>query len=166
MNVHLNKEAEKRVHEIAERNGGRITPDHIIADAQKKKSPLHGLFEWDTEKAARSYWLETARSIIRQVKIKVTVETRDVNVVAYVRDPGKKGTKQQGYIALQQAAASEPDRLGVMAYELGRAAASLERVLAIADAVGMRAEAEGALEQVIGMRETINIKRGRKAIAA
>lgn len=164
MNVHLTKEAQDRVQKIAAKNGGRITPDDVIADAKKKASPLHKLFQWDVNKAARQHWLETARSIIRQVRVEVTTESKTVNVVAYVRDPQRHETGKQGYVALQQAAISPQDSASVMAYELGRAEDSLRRVLGIADALGMVEQAKEALSKVVGMRQQVDAKRGRRTV--
>ena len=65
----LKKAARDRIVELAEANGGRITPEQVLEDARDPESPLHNYFEWDVETAARQYWLDQARTLIRSVKI-------------------------------------------------------------------------------------------------
>ena len=45
----------KRLIEIEEANGGRLTPDAVVRDAKRKDSPLHSCFEWDVKKAAAAH---------------------------------------------------------------------------------------------------------------
>lgn len=165
MSTKVNQTVKDRINQIAQDNGGRITPDLVVADAQNPDSPLHRLFEWDTEKAAHQHWLKTARSIIRQVKIQVTVDSKQVNVVAYVRDPKQK-PDEQGYVSLLQAASDEDERLGVIAYELGRAEAALQRVLSIGEALQAGDQVRAALAHVVSVKAELDQQRGRKAVAA
>lgn len=158
-------EVAKRINDIAEKNGGRITAEMVVADAKKKSSPLHNLFDWDLETAAMNYWIERARTIIRSVKVEIRTTSTSINAVAYVRDP-RCGNREQGYTSLQQAAKSPEDSAGVMAYELGRAEASLVRCLEIAKALNMEGEAQAALSKVVGLRKKVDKRRGVHRSAA
>lgn len=152
MNVCLSKEAEARVHQIARDHRGSLTPDMILAEAKKKGSPLNRYFQWDVAKAARERWLDTARSIISSIRIERRVENRTVNAVAYVRDPRKIASGEQGYISLERAARSEKATLAVLHYELDRMRGIMDRVHRIASALGM-AEDAARLEAALAIME-------------
>src|SRR5438128_4396441 len=77
---------------------GRLTPERVVKEARKPESPLHDLFEWDTEKAAYQNWLDRAREIIRTVRVEIVTEKRVISAVAYVRDPAAE-PKIQGYVS-------------------------------------------------------------------
>src|SRR5262245_3977202 len=91
---------------------GRITPELVVKEARRNpRSPLHTAFEWDTAKAAKAYWLETARALIRSVYVTVQIEDKTVNVTAYVRDP-EADHHDQGYRSiLKIREEQEPSRL-------------------------------------------------------
>jgi phage pi2 protein 07 len=46
-----------------------LTAESVIAEAKKKKSPLHELFEWDDTIAGEKWRLQQARVFINEVKI-------------------------------------------------------------------------------------------------
>ena len=152
----ISKAAAARINELARANGGRVTPEMIVADAKRKSSPLHGLFEWDTSKAAAAHWIETARWVIRQVRIEVTTETRTISTVAYVRDPSS-GRGEQGYRATLDVPAE--DRHAVLAYELERVEGILTRALDIAEAYGADEDVKNAIRHIVNARKRV----GRKA---
>ena len=56
---------------LRQKNGGTITADIVLREARKKRSPLHGGFEWDDTEAARQYRLEQARGLIRSITVQV-----------------------------------------------------------------------------------------------
>ena len=60
---------------LSRQHGGRLTPDQVLADARKKRSPLHPCFEWDDTAAAEAYRLVQARFLMRTVV--VIFETND-----------------------------------------------------------------------------------------
>lgn len=51
---------------------GELTRELVLAEAEKKKSPLHKLFTWDDTEAARKYRLAQAGEIIRQIEVVIT----------------------------------------------------------------------------------------------
>ncbi len=58
---------------LARANGGQITPQIVLDEAKKKRSPLHSHFCWDDNEAAAAWRLHQASALIRRVK--VTLET-------------------------------------------------------------------------------------------
>lgn len=151
-------EVAQRINEIADANDGRITPEMVVADAKKKSSPLHGLFEWDESVAAHNHWIERARAIIRHVQVTVTTHHMRVQSVAYVRDPSV-GNREQGYRQIERVAESPEDAESAMAYELGRAEAYMTRAVNIAKALGLEDEAREALSKIVGLRKRVNKRR-------
>lgn len=66
---------------------GQLTPELVVEEAQRPKSPLHQYFEWDDSAAAVKYRLEQARTLIRSVRVDISVTTTSLPVPRYVRDP-------------------------------------------------------------------------------
>lgn len=58
-------------------NLGSPTAEQIVEEAKKRASPLHPLFDWDVETAARQYWLETAQKVARNIVVRIVVESSD-----------------------------------------------------------------------------------------
>jgi hypothetical protein len=54
--------------EIAEKNGGVLTPELVLTTAKNKKHPLHASFEWDNTAAAHKWRIEQAARLIRASK--------------------------------------------------------------------------------------------------
>jgi hypothetical protein len=89
--------ATKAVVALAEKHGGTITPEIILDDARRKKSPLHGFFCWDNNAAAEEYRKIQASAMIRRIKVTITPAndaTQIVRVRAFVNvhepdDPGE-----------------------------------------------------------------------------
>jgi hypothetical protein len=46
---------------------GELTPQDVVDEARKPKSPLHSFFEWDESTAAEQHRLAQARGLIRSV---------------------------------------------------------------------------------------------------
>lgn len=53
-----------------------ITARVVVDDARRKRSPLHGAFEWDNTVAATEYRLEQARLVLRSI-VMVSEKTPD-----------------------------------------------------------------------------------------
>src|SRR5690349_9243368 len=92
------KAARDRLAELEEEHG-KLTANIVVADAEKRDSPLHSYFEWDTRKAAQRYRLMQARALIRSVRINIRTEKTVVSTVAYMRDPSA-GPREQGYLSV------------------------------------------------------------------
>lgn len=131
MNTKIRAELER----MAKANGGRLTPEDVVAAAADPASPLHGAFDWDDAAAAAKWRIEQARELIRSVRIEITTETRSLRVVGYVRDPRAAGS-ETGYVETL-AVARKRDRVAVLRTECLAIIGCLQRAIAIAEAVKM-----------------------------
>ncbi|MEQ8823795.1 MAG: hypothetical protein RIC14_05430 [Filomicrobium sp.] len=130
---------EKRLAFLHERDGG-LSPAAVIEDAKNPASPLHGEFEWDLKKAAYAHWVETARSIIRSVKVRVNHKDDTSTICpAYVRNP-KLQNKESGYIKVEDARSELDVAREVLCDEVRRASAAVARARSVAQALGLDAE--------------------------
>lgn len=145
----LTKEQVERVRSLEDENGG-ITADVVVRDAKNRKSPLHGLFEWNREKAAAAYWLDQARAIIGAVRVVVTNETTVVRSPVYVRDPTIGN--EQGYRSTT-ALRSDPEKAREALVMILRVAAGhVARALELAEPLGLSADVEGLIEEIVGLQ--------------
>jgi hypothetical protein len=135
-----------RLEKIAKLNGGRVTPDAVLADAQNAKSPLHDQFEWDDTVAARQYRLQQARELIRSVKVEITTNTKTVSTVRYVRDPS--AGEEQGYVEVAKLRDDRSLAAEALAAEVRQANALVARARSLAAALGLDAEIEMVSESV------------------
>jgi len=53
---------------------GSITPEILVNEAKKRKSPLHNIFEWDDTKAAGNYRLQQARILLNNIQVTVITD--------------------------------------------------------------------------------------------
>jgi hypothetical protein len=60
--------------EIAETRGGRLLPIDVVDSARDEASPLHICFEWDDAICGERYRLDQARSLIANVRVRLTGE--------------------------------------------------------------------------------------------
>lgn len=118
---------------------GQLTPELVVADARSKDSPLHDLFEWDVQKASELHWHDTARALIRNVRVTVVHEERVLAAPYFVRNPSLPNA-QQGYVSVQRLRSNaDLARQAVMA-ECDRAIAAFKRAQNVAAAVGLADE--------------------------
>lgn len=139
---------------LARANNGRITPDDVVADARKKDSPLHDLFEWDVKKAAAHHWKETARSLIRSVEVRVTVNNITVSAPVYVRDPTQE-TGKQGYIAVSELRRDHDGARFAIVNEFQRAADLLRRARSLAVALDIDEEVDDVISDIVELRDRV-----------
>lgn len=82
------------IDELAEKHG-EITSELLLKVAKSKNHPLHGMFEWDDNIAARKWRLEQAAQMIRAYKFTVYLNEREkehpIQVRKYVVVPGGEG---------------------------------------------------------------------------
>jgi hypothetical protein len=131
----------ERIDEIAARSGGRIRPDAVVEDARDPDSPLHDRFEWDVSKASYAHWLDTARELIRVVRVMSRTDATIVTSVAYVRDPSVPA-REQGYISITALRDDEELARRAIIYEFARAQAALTRAQEVAAALNLRSEVD------------------------
>lgn len=136
--------------EMAERNGGRITPEEIVSEARKPESPLHEYFDWDDASAAEKHRIDRARALIRSCEVKITVETKTVSTVGYVRDP-KAETSETGYLSIQKVRTEKDVARDVIVSELTRVKSALTRAENLAIALGLLGEIDHIKQDVAAL---------------
>jgi len=68
---------------------GGLTASGVLAEAKRKGSPLHGLFDWDDTTAAHEYRLIQARQVIKRANCKIEKpEDKLVNVPSIEQGEG------------------------------------------------------------------------------
>jgi len=149
-------EIRQRVNELYQQHG-ILTPDLVIEDAKNATSPLHDQFEWDVNKAAEQHWLETAREIIRCVRVISIVETKEVETVAYVHVPGQ----QQGYKSISKIKSDREASMEILLVEFQRVADILARAKGVAMALGLAEEVDRLLVEVGAVREVVRVRSKR-----
>ena len=63
---------------------GEVTPELVLKEARHKDSVIHSDFQWVNEKAANLYRLDTARRIIRHLRVVSEGEVTDEPVFVHV----------------------------------------------------------------------------------
>jgi hypothetical protein len=129
----------------------QLTPENVVTEAMDPKSPLHGHFTWDNEKAGHAHRLEEARALIRKVKYVHTIETRTVSVPYYVHDPRARA---QGYVRTASVKPEAERNEEVLDQELGRAIAMMERAVRVAALLGREPEFARVLSAMRALRES------------
>jgi hypothetical protein len=143
----------QRLAELENPETGRLTPEAVVADAKRKDSPLHDLFEWDVKKAAYQHWLDRAREVMT-MRVVVTTESATVRVVGYVRDP-TAGPKDAGYVSIGRLRGDQDGAREVLVAEFGRIRDLLNRARELAAAFDMQDELGSMVTQVVGLRDRV-----------
>lgn len=131
---------------------GEITPDDVVVAATPEDSPIHGLFLWDNEVAGQRYRLDQARDLIRRVKVNYIPgdkDIRQIRVSEYVHDP-LLPQGEQGYTRTALLRSREDGARAALDAELARVASMVERARMIAVHLGLSAECEAGLQEIIG----------------
>ena len=136
-----------RLAKIANRNGGLLTPDLVVKDAENSKSPLHDLFEWDDGIAGHRYRIEQARQVITSVRVVVTTEHKAISTVYYVRDPSAEHN-EQGYVSIDALKSDYELARESIVMEFSRAAAYMQRARIHAEALNMAQEVDALIANV------------------
>jgi hypothetical protein len=130
---------------------GELTAEAVVADAKRKDSPLHDLFEWDVKKAAYQHWLDRAREVMK-FRFVVHTETSTVSVVGYVRDPAA-GPHDGGYVSVKRVMGDKDKAREVLIAEFSRIRDLLNRARELAAVFDMQDEIGSMVTQVAGLRE-------------
>jgi hypothetical protein len=157
MTDHAQTEAIRACLARLEDRHGRLTPQIVVDEAKKAKSPIHDEFDWNLERAAMQTWLERARDLIRSVRIDITTEVRDISSVKYIRDPGVESS-EQGYVSIVKLRTQPQRAHDALVYEAARAVAVIERVRDLAVVFGLEDEAEKLLNQANAFRVHVEKK--------
>ena len=79
------KNVDEVLRDLIKRNGGSITPEIVLREAKKSKSPLHSHFNWDDGDAANRWRLSQASELIRRVKVTMIVSPeKSIRVRAFM----------------------------------------------------------------------------------
>ncbi len=106
-----------------EREKGTLTPELVVDASREESAPLHPVFEWDDKKAAESYRIVQAGSLIRNMTVKIEEVPRMEPVRAFV-NVASVGQRKGIFVSIKSAMTDEDGRETVVA----RAMAELERV--------------------------------------
>jgi hypothetical protein len=147
-----------RVHQIAERNGGRVKLEDVIEDARDEESPLHTHFTWDIEDAAHKRHLDEARTLLRSINVQYVRNQTVHRVIAYVRDPGKP-EKENGYISTVVLRNDQDLARAALVEEFSRAAAAMRRAVEVAKALGLDGEVASQLEAIEALKARVISQR-------
>jgi hypothetical protein len=126
---------------------GYIEPSAVINAARNRTHPLHEEFNWNEREAAQSHWLDTARRLIRFVKLEIVIQHRTIQSVAYVVDPDRP-PKSRRYVDLTVAAQSKNMAQQVLLSEMERITAAVRRAQQVATVLGLRRELDLLLQNV------------------
>lgn len=150
----MNDDIKNRLAYLAAQAGGDLKPEAVIADAKDKTSPLHGCFEWDLKKAAHEHWMDTARALIRSVKVEVTIEEVRFTLPAYLKNPQVPGN-ETGYVPITKARNDSDMARAIIVDEFKRARAALERARVVAKALSMETTLETMIASIDHARDLV-----------
>lgn len=119
-----------------ERDNGRLAPADVVEAARNPESPLHSHFTWDDSEAAEKYRLMQARTLIRTVKLEITVRDVPLSVVGYVRDP-EADAKTAGYRNVARLRTDEDAARAAIIDEMKRVSNAVRRAKGLAAVLGV-----------------------------
>lgn len=125
---------------------GHVTPESVVEAAKDPANILHGEFEWNLEQAAHKHWLDTARKLIREVKLTFVFE--DVSLVAphYITDPGSDLPR---YIETTRVAKKHTMAKRALSDELARVVGAIRRATSLSAAFNLTSNFERMLALAI-----------------
>lgn len=124
--------------QLSATHDGRLTPEIVFEAAKPQNSPLHDAFEWDINKAAYAHWMDTARELIRSVRLEIVEGERTLIVPYFVRDPEAKDNEQGYAETLRISNDAERARLALL-HEIRSADGHLARAVNLAEFFGLQA---------------------------
>lgn len=94
----------EEIEEIAKRHGDDLTPAIIVAEAEKKSSPIHEVFEWDNNQASHFWRLQQARQLVNHIEVEIhypegEVKTTRAFVSIFYKD--REGNAERNYIDIE-----------------------------------------------------------------
>src|SRR6185312_2039420 len=119
-----------------EQENGRLIPSDVVSAARDPESPLHSHFTWDDAEAAEQYRLDQARTLIRSVRVEITVRDVPLSVVGYVRDP-EADANQAGYRNIMRLRSEEDAARAAVIDEMKRVSNAVRRAKTVAAVLGL-----------------------------
>lgn len=140
-----------RLLQLATANGGALTADLVIADAQKPESPLHGEFDWNVASAAHSHWVTVANRLINAYTVTVTVDSVTLKAPVFLRsaDDPKRFVRSES-LATDRSVARE-----VLQREIARVRAAVGRMQAVASILELNDEIDVLQRQAQAVAEKV-----------
>lgn len=146
----------EKLAELASANGGRLTPNLVLEEAEDPDSVLHSLFEWDDTLAARQHRIFQARQIITSVRVVITTENKKISTVYYVRDPDAEPL-EQGYVSIDRLRTDKDLARESIVMEFSRASSYLQRAKAHAQALNLNDEIEELIDNINEFKRRLDI---------
>lgn len=143
----ITQEVKEAIMAVSDRNGGLLRPEDVVEAARSEASPLHPLFEWDAKKAANSYRIMQACTLIRRVRVEI-VTTNLIADVKLVPAFGRN-TRDGGYATLDYLRKDDDMARGAAVAEFQKAAAALRRAQGLAVELGLGQEAHATIAALI-----------------
>jgi hypothetical protein len=137
----------ERLQQIADVNGGLLTPEAVVSDARKKTSPLHGQFTWNQKDAAYQYWIAQARTLMARVKVEITHKETIFKAPYWLHD-AELEDGEQGYRSTIEIRSDKDKAVAVVFQEISRAAGAIRRAQAVAASLGLSDMMLGLLNSI------------------
>ena len=120
-----------------ERANGVLIPEDVVRAAQPPESPLHNHFTWDDSEAAHKQRIHEARTLIRTVKVEITVREVPLTVCGYIRDP-EADAGQAGYRNITVVRSEEDLARAAIVDEMKRVSNAVGRAKRLALTLGVQ----------------------------
>lgn len=132
---------------------GTLTPEDVIEHAKDPTSVLHEYFTWDPEKALEKNLLAEARTLIRSVKIEITIEEHTIQAPKYLRDV-RQG-HNQGYNDVVSIRKDVDRAKETLVLEVERALNALKRAERVSLALNLGSNLAVPIEHVEAILDTL-----------
>jgi hypothetical protein len=142
----ISKDKADSIRALADENG-YIEPQTVVDAARRPSHPLHKDFDWNVQSAAQAHWLDTARKLIRYVRVEFVTRDLVINSVAYVSDP-QRPPKSKRYVDLTVAATQKGVAREILLDEMQRIVAQIRRARQICAVLGLTAQLDALLADV------------------
>lgn len=131
----MSEKITERLRELEQENG-RLLPLDVVNAARDPDSPLHSHFEWNDSDAAEKYRLMQARTLIRSVRIEITVRDVPLSCVGYIRDP-EADANEAGYRNIVKLRDEEDVARAAIVDEMKRVSNAIRRAKIVAAVLGL-----------------------------
>lgn len=136
---------------LADANGGRLDAPAVVEAAKDENSPLHACFDWNVNSAAYKHWVQTARALIRSVKIVYRVDRTIVKAPVYIRDPDS----ESGYRTVASIRSDKDHARDALIEEFKRVRSILDRAQRLAKVLSMDSGIETLISGVDDISEQL-----------
>ena len=120
----------KELETIRKASGGILRPEDVVAQAKRKSSSLHNLFEWDDAEAGHQHRLSQARYLIKSVKVIFEKSAPPVTKYVHVR---QVPISESYYQDIRLVAKDENEYEMAMTYALSKLMSAQEAVEELRD---------------------------------